>query len=185
MNWTSLPWVGSWNMKSGGRRLPELAQERKEAKSWSMLTLRATVSRSPHSSRPAWSSRLTAGRPAGRVTSLYDFHIYPLQRSYRKFVTNIPRKGTARPHVPIPIYMFLSAIYIFPRLVCLFCCRKIGGLIVGIYKSLTDRHMNVEIGNEAALVPVLGIYKYKFLCSAYLFTEPRKSRKRVQLCRGS
>ena len=93
---TPLPWVGSWNMKSGGRRLPELAQERKEAKSWSMLTLRATVSRSPHSSRPAWSSRLTAGRPAGRVTSLYDFHIYPLQGYYtEKFETNFPRKGTA------------------------------------------------------------------------------------------
>jgi transposase len=76
--------VGSWNMKSGGRRLPELAQERKEAKSWSMLTLRATVSRSPHSSRPAWSSRLTAGRPAGRVTSLYDFHIPTARILYGK-----------------------------------------------------------------------------------------------------
>ncbi len=96
MNWRSLPWVGSWNMKSGGSRLPELAQERKEAKSWSMLTLRATVSRSPHSSRPAWSSRLTAGRPAGRVTSLYDFHIPTVKILYGKFDTNIPRKGTAR-----------------------------------------------------------------------------------------
>ncbi len=78
MNWTSLPWVGSWNMKSGGRRLPEEAQERKEEKSWSMLTLRATVSRSPHSSRPAWSSRLTAGRP-GHLSMIFT---YPLQRYY-------------------------------------------------------------------------------------------------------
>jgi len=29
--------------------------------------------------------------------------------------------------VPIPTFMFLWAIYIFLRLVCLFCCRKIGG----------------------------------------------------------
>jgi hypothetical protein len=40
--------------------------------------------------------------------------------------------------VPIPIFMFLCAIYIFPGSVCLFCCRKRGGPIVGIYKSLTD-----------------------------------------------
>jgi hypothetical protein len=32
--------------------------------------------------------------------------------------------------VPIPTFMFLCAIYIFPRLVCLFCCRKIDGQIV-------------------------------------------------------
>jgi hypothetical protein len=32
----------------------------------------------------------------------------------------------------------------------LFCCSKIGRLIVRIYKSLTYMYMNVEIGNEAA-----------------------------------
>jgi hypothetical protein len=35
-------------------------------------------------------------------------------------------------------FMFLCAIYIFPRSVCIFCCRKIGGPIAGIYKSFTD-----------------------------------------------
>jgi hypothetical protein len=40
--------------------------------------------------------------------------------------------------VPIPRFMVLCAIYIFPWLVCIFCCRKIGGPIMGIYKSLTD-----------------------------------------------
>ncbi len=37
--------------------------------------------------------------------------------------------------------MFLWTIYLFPRLVCLFCCRKICGPIVGIYRSLTDTWM--------------------------------------------
>jgi hypothetical protein len=40
--------------------------------------------------------------------------------------------------VPIPTFMFLSAIYIFPRMVCILCCRKIGIPILGIRKSLTD-----------------------------------------------
>ncbi len=33
---------------------------------------------------------------------------------------------------PVPTFMFLWAIYIFAQSVCLFCCRQIGGLIVGI-----------------------------------------------------
>jgi hypothetical protein len=35
--------------------------------------------------------------------------------------------------------------------VCLFCCREICGLILEIYKSLTD--MNVGIGTDAAQFP--------------------------------
>ncbi len=44
-------------------------------------------------------------------------------------------------------FMWLLAIYLFPQLVCLFCCREICGPIWGIYKSLTD--MNVETGPKA------------------------------------
>jgi hypothetical protein len=59
---------------------------------------------------------------------------------YRKFETNIPRKETARLQSQFLHLCFCAwAIYIFPRSVCLFCCRKIGGLIMGIYKSLTGR----------------------------------------------
>ncbi len=43
--------------------------------------------------------------------------------------------------VPIPTFVFMRGIYIFPRLVCLFCCRKIVGPIVGIYRSLTETWM--------------------------------------------
>ncbi len=42
---------------------------------------------------------------------------------------------------PIPTFKFLWAIYKFPWSVCLLCCRKIGGLNVGIYRSLTDTWM--------------------------------------------
>ncbi len=43
--------------------------------------------------------------------------------------------------VPIPTFMFLWEIYIFIWSVYLFCCRKIGGPNVGIYRSLTDTWM--------------------------------------------
>ncbi len=49
--------------------------------------------------------------------------------------------------VPIPTFMFLCAIYIFLRSVCIFCCRKICGPIVGIYKPLT--YTWIRRGTEA------------------------------------
>ncbi len=60
---------------------------------------------------------------------------------YRKLENNIPWKETARS--PVPIYtvhtfIYLWAIYTFPRSVCLFGCSKIRGPILGIYKSLSD-----------------------------------------------
>jgi hypothetical protein len=47
-------------------------------------------------------------------------------------------------------------IYIFPRSVCVFCCREIHvyGPILGMYKlNCPQRHMNVEFGTEAAQFP--------------------------------
>ncbi len=43
--------------------------------------------------------------------------------------------------LPIPTLIYLWEIYIFPGSVCLFCCRQKCGLILGIYKSLTDTWM--------------------------------------------
>ncbi len=61
--------------------------------------------------------------------------------------------------VPIPTFMFLWAIYIFPRSVCLFCCRKIGIPIVGIYKSVRDTWM------WKWDYSFLGVHKSDILCS--------------------
>ncbi len=38
----------------------------------------------------------------------------------------------------VPTLIYLWEIYIFPGSVCQFCCREICGLILRIYKSLTD-----------------------------------------------
>jgi len=47
--------------------------------------------------------------------------------------------------VPISTFMFLRAIYVFPQIVHLFSCRRIGRRVVGIYKSLTEMWMQ-ELG---------------------------------------
>jgi hypothetical protein len=79
--------------------------------------------------------------------------------------------------VPSHTFMFLWAIYsfLFPRLVCLlyifvFCCRKIGGTIVGIYKSLTETCRNWDWGRA---VSFLRVHKSDFLCSAVLSHVPQ------------
>jgi|LakMenE18May11ns_1017448.scaffolds.fasta_scaffold9586978_1 hypothetical protein len=58
-----------------------------------------------------------------------------------KIQNKYSQKGNCAVKVPIPTLMFLWAIYLFPQSVCLFCCRKIGGPILGIYRSLTDTWM--------------------------------------------
>ncbi len=51
------------------------------------------------------------------------------------------QKRSCAATVPIPTFMCLWAIDIFPQSICLFCCKKICGQILGIYKSLTDTWM--------------------------------------------
>ncbi len=54
--------------------------------------------------------------------------------------------------LPVPTFIYLREIYIFPGSVCLFCCREICVPILGIYKH-AHRHMNMEIRTEAAQFP--------------------------------
>ncbi len=85
------------------------------------------------------------------------------QTKYRKFEKNIPRKRTARLQSQ---FLHSWAIYIFLWSIFLFYCRKIGGLNVGIYtidRSQTHECDNADWGRA---IPFLGIYKFKFLCSA-------------------
>ncbi len=78
---------------------------------------------------------------------------------YRKFKTDISRKGIARPQSQIPHSC------VFPPSVCLFCYRKICGLglILGIYKSFTDTWTwgNWDWGRT---IPYLGIHKCCLHC---------------------
>ncbi len=68
--------------------------------------------------------------------------------------------------VPIPTFMFLWAIYIFLWSIFLFCCREIGGLNVGIYTVDRSQTHECEKSDWGRATPFLGIYKFKFLCSA-------------------
>ncbi len=49
--------------------------------------------------------------------------------------------GNCAASVSISTFMYLWAIYIFPRSVYIFSCRRIGISVVGTYKSLTDTWM--------------------------------------------
>ncbi len=55
-----------------------------------------------------------------------------------KIGTKYSQKGNCAASVLISTFIYLCAIYIFPRSVCQFGGRKIVRPIVGIYKSLTD-----------------------------------------------
>ncbi len=65
--------------------------------------------------------------------------MYTAEKQYWNRKKNIPRKEIARPYTNFYNHtVYLWAIYIFPRSVSQFGCSKIGGLILGIYKSLKD-----------------------------------------------
>ena len=90
---------------------------------------------------------------------------------YRKLGKNIPRKETVRLQSQfLNSYICERFIHIFPRSVCLFCCRKIGGPIVEIYKSLTQIWM-CKLGLRPRIVSFLGVnvQKSDFICSVHSF----------------
>jgi hypothetical protein len=64
------------------------------------------------------------------------------KNQYRKFETNLPRKlrgHTAHFHIYVPV-----SIYIFPRSICLFCCRK---FVVDRSWKYINRSQTHECGN--------------------------------------
>ncbi len=66
--------------------------------------------------------------------------------------------------LPFPTLIYLWEIYIFPGSVCLFCCRKICGPILGICINRSQKH---ECGNwfwDRAILRK-GIHKWDFRCS--------------------
>ncbi len=86
--------------------------------------------------------------------------------SIPKIRNKYSQKWNCAASVPIPTFMFLWVIYTFPRLVCLFCCRQIGGPIVRGNIQIAHKH---ECGNwdwgHTHAVSFLGVNTSDFLCS--------------------
>jgi hypothetical protein len=64
------------------------------------------------------------------------------------------QKWNCAASLPIPTFLYLWAIQIYTRTVNLFSCSQIDGLIVGIYKSLTDTVHECRIWERDCTVPV-------------------------------
>jgi hypothetical protein len=93
--------------------------------------------------------------------------IYTVQRHNTKNVKQIFPEKELRRHSPNSYtFMFLWAIYIFPRSVCLFCCRKIGVPSVRIYSIARSQIHECGSWDWGLAIPFLGIHKSKFLCLA-------------------
>jgi hypothetical protein len=75
---------------------------------------------------------------------------YTAKTKYRKLVTNIPRKEKSGLSPNFHIHVSVSELYI-PTMGLPFLLEEICSLILGKY--IAQRHMNVEIGAEAALFP--------------------------------
>jgi hypothetical protein len=106
------------------------------------------------------------------------YQICTAKIQYRKFETNIPRKGIARPQSQFPQLCVCERFIYFQESACLFRCRKTCIPIVGIYKSLTDtltgkqrlRPRNPFSGNICFEFSVL------YLCSAYLIGQREQTK---------
>ncbi len=65
-------------------------------------------------------------------------HTLHCKDTIQKIRNKYSQKRNCTTPVPIHAFVFLWVIYIFPQSVCLFCCKKIGGPIMGVYWSLED-----------------------------------------------
>jgi hypothetical protein len=88
---------------------------------------------------------------------------YTAKNQYRKFETNNPRKGIARPQSQFPHSCVCEQIYIFPRSICLFCPRK----YVDRSWEYINHSQTYECGNWDwdRAIPRKGINKWDFRCS--------------------
>ncbi len=73
--------------------------------------------------------------------SVYRTRRWPALQTISKIRNKYSQKRNCAATILISTLMCLWAIYIFSRSICIFCCRKICGSIVGIYISLTDTWM--------------------------------------------
>jgi hypothetical protein len=82
--------------------------------------------------------------------SFYSKGFYSCKDTIPKIRNKYFQKRNCTASVPISTFVCVGERFIYSHnSVCLFCCSKTCGPILGIYKSLTDK-MNVEIGTEAA-----------------------------------
>ncbi len=76
----------------------------------------------------------------GVVVCLCDMLLH-CKEAIQKTQNKYSQKRNCAASVPISTFMCLCVIYIYPRSICLFCCRKICGPILCIHKSLSDTWM--------------------------------------------
>ncbi len=132
MNWKSRRWrpylgwaPGTWSLGGGGcLSWPRRGRRRSPGPCWRCAPPSPGPPTPPAPPGPA--GLLQAGRQAG--SPLYMIFTYThCKDTIRKNSKQIfPEKElhACAASVSIPTFMFLCAIYICPRSVCLFCCRK-------------------------------------------------------------